>query len=126
MTRRIGLEGAWTAVAREADEQAARNPDLSTDLRIVAAARWRLDAAGHSHFPRTGRDSLRVVLGKVDKGTGELLPITDRSVRRGISSLVTAGVLSSRNRSSALCLRLPQGSNDAGGGTRMHSRCPIA
>jgi len=106
VTRRIGLEGAWTAVAREADEQAARNPDLSTDLRIVAAARWRLDAAGHSHFPRTGRDSLRVVLGKVDKGTGELLPITDRS--------------------SALCLRLPQGSNDAGGGTRMHSRCPIA
>lgn len=124
MSRGIELEGGWTAVARQADEDAARNPGLSTDLRIVSAARWRMDGQGHSHFPKTGADSLPQVLARVNRATGELTPMTDRGVRKALAALVAAGLLSSRNRSSLLCLRLPRAANDAGGGTRSRKRCP--
>ena len=123
-SRGIGLEAAWTAVSREADERAARNPDLSTDLRLIAAARWRLDRDGHSHFPATGDDGLRAVLSKVDRATGQLTPLSQRATERAIARLVAGDQLSAVNRNSARCLRLPRYANDGPRGAK-RSTCPV-
>lgn len=100
MTRpRLLIRDDWVAVSSVYDDAAARNPALSTDLRLMSAARSRIELSGHSHWHR---GELRHVLAKVDRKTGELTPLSASAVNRAISRMVDAGMLQAGSWSECL------------------------
>lgn len=103
MTRKaISIQGSWVAVSQAHDEAAARNPLLSTHLRVLAAARSRLEFSGHAHF---GRQELGTIVSKVAKDTGELTRLSPSALTRAIKHLVDGDQLMDGSWSE--CLRLP-------------------
>ncbi|WP_298325390.1 hypothetical protein [Haloactinopolyspora sp.] len=98
----ISIVEDWVAVSRDHDEAAAHNWDLSTDLRMLSAARWRLELSGHSHWRR---GELRDVLASPD-AAGELKPLSASAVGRRIKALVDAGQLLPGSWSQCLVLPL--------------------
>lgn len=98
----ISIRGEWVAISRAYDDMAARNPVLSTDLRILAAGRSRLELSGHSHWRR---GELRNVLATVNRQTGEASPLSKSALTRRIGALADAGLLEPGSWSE--CLRVP-------------------
>lgn len=88
--RRLSIRDDWVAVSTVYDDAAARNPALSTDLRLISAARSRIELSGHSHWKR---GELRHVLTKVNATTGELVPLSASALTRAIVRMVEAGML---------------------------------
>lgn len=88
--QRLSIPDTWAAVATVYDDAAARNVALSTDLRLMSAARSRIELSGHSHWRR---GELRYVLSKVNTTTGELTPLSASALSRAIVRMVEAGML---------------------------------
>lgn len=117
--KRITLEGgSWVAVSRAYDDTNARNPALSTDVRLLAAMRSRLEPSGHAHF---GRGELRLILAKLDASTGELKPLTPSALTRRIKALAGAGLLLDGSWSS--CLVSPPFAMQTGERTAAKTAC---
>ncbi|MFD6030137.1 hypothetical protein ACFWE5_05450 [Cellulosimicrobium funkei] len=116
---KITLDGPWVAVSRAQDDTAARNYELSTDLRLLGAARSRLELGGHSHF---NRRELRTILAKVNRRTGELAPLSASALTRRIGALVDAGLLAHGSWSE--CLVVPPFSVQTGERYAETTGCP--
>lgn len=99
---RISIVGEWVAVSRTYDDAAMGEPTLSTDLRLMAGARSRIELSGHAHF---SRGELRKLLFSVDPQTGEMKPLSASALRRRVDALVEAGQLAPGSWSQ--CLRMP-------------------
>lgn len=123
MTRKsINIPGPWVAVAQAYDDAAARNPALSSHVRILSAARSRLEFNGHAHF---ARQELRTILSSVDRQTGELTPLSKSALTRAVQHLTDGGLLADGSWSQ--CLRLPLfGVQNGTGRTKGRPTCPRA
>jgi hypothetical protein len=98
--RRInfGTDVTWSAVSTVFDEATIDNPHVVLDVRIMAAARARIDPSSHSHWrPGELRNRL-VVIGS----TGELTPVTRENLNAAIRRLTSAKILQAG--SSGQCL----------------------
>jgi hypothetical protein len=90
------------AVSRKHDAATARNLSLSTEMRLLAAARSAIEPRGHAHFKRF---ELRQILEVPDRQSGALGPLSPSALTRAIKRLVDGGVL--LDGSWAQCLILP-------------------
>ncbi|MGW6131336.1 hypothetical protein ACWFNE_15040 [Cellulomonas sp. NPDC055163] len=97
--RSLSIPETWAAVATVYDDAAARNPALSTDLRLMSAARSRIELSGHSHWRR---GELRLLLSKANMTTGELTPLSASALKRAIGRMVEAGMLQAGSWSECL------------------------
>lgn len=86
----ITIRDSWIAVSQAYDDRAARNFALSTDVRLLSAARARIEFNGHSHF---GRGELRHILSKVNERTGEVSDLSNSALSRAIDRMVEARML---------------------------------
>jgi len=116
---RFGVGGGspWVACSQDTDDRIARDDRLSTDTRLLAAARSRLEPQGHAHFKR---GELSRILSQVNKTTGEIGPMSSNGLRRAIRKLSEAGLLLSDSWSQ--CLRVPL--TDVQNGNGYNSECP--
>lgn len=86
----ITIPDSWIAVSQAYDDRAARNFALSTDVRLLSAARARIEFSGHSHF---GRGELRQILSRASERTGEVTALSPRALVRAVDRMVEAGML---------------------------------
>ena len=117
--RSIALTGPWVAIAAAYDDTTARNPSLHVDVRLLAAARSRMEFSGHAHFRR---GELRTILSRLTESTGELVPLSPNYVTRRINWLVGATVLAAGSWSE--CLVLPPFGVQCGRRSATASPCP--
>ncbi|WP_454853261.1 hypothetical protein [Promicromonospora soli] len=71
------------------DETTVDNPRVVLDVRILAAARARIDPTGHAHW-RPGELRNRLV---VFGSTGDLTPVTRENLNAAIRRLTAAKIL---------------------------------
>jgi len=120
--RNISIADTWTAVSQAYDDATARNPALGTDLRLVAAARSRMEYGGHAHFKR---GELAVILSKAKAdGVGGyvLEPLHRTTVKKAIDRMADAGLLVRGSWSEDLIL--PPFSVQFGSKQAAVTRCP--
>jgi hypothetical protein len=88
-------------------------------LRVASAAYGSHRANGHAQY---ARGALALVLGHVDKTTGEIVPLDRSNLRRAIQTAVEFGWLA--RQSTARCLVVPAHAIDGGLGGSPHQECP--
>jgi hypothetical protein len=79
----------WSAVSTYFDERTVDNPRASLEVRLLAAARARIDPTGHSHWARGELRSRLVVFSPI----GSLEPVERSTLGRAIGRLVRAKIL---------------------------------
>ena len=81
----------WRAVSVVSDEQTADNPEVSSDVRLLALARARMDFSGHAHFKRGEVRERLAYVQKTGKRAGEIRVPSREAVRKAINRLVGWG-----------------------------------
>lgn len=83
----------WTAVSVMFDEATIDNPHVCLEVRVMAAARARIDPTGHSHW-RRGELRSRLVGFADDDGEGlGLVPVHRNTLAACVARLTAAGIL---------------------------------
>jgi hypothetical protein len=106
-------------------ENRSADPRLPSWLRIVCLADGMHKANGHANFDRGTRwapGHLALVLGEVDRATGEIHPAHRNTVLDAIDKAVGLGFLAEGSNSA--CLIVPLHHVEMGVGNR-HERCPV-
>lgn len=85
----FGSGVTWSAVSTMFDEATIDNSRASLEVRVMAAARARIDPTGHSHW-RRGELRSRLL---VYSPTGEHVPVERSTLGRAIGRLVAAKIL---------------------------------
>lgn len=119
----ISMKDSWVAVSQAYDDAAARNPALSTDVRLLAAARSRLEITGHSHW---NRGELALVLSKLrrdpEHDAEHMVRLRRETVTAAIDRLTDAGLLMPSSWSE--CLVLPPFAVQIGTKDAAATECP--
>ena len=101
-SRRISGPRTWSAHYQDVWLERTHNRDLPAWLRVAFLAYGSHRANGHAPFEQ---GDVGLVLGSVDRVTGEIRPADKANVQRAIRNAVKAGWLA--EGSSARCLVVP-------------------
>jgi hypothetical protein len=107
----------WAKHFQHAWEERSGDPTLPDWLRVASLAYGKHAANGHANF---SPGALALVLGKIDRTTGEITP--NENVSRAISTAVDHGWLAKGSK--ARCLVVPPGAVGGGLG-REYADCSV-
>lgn len=118
----FGSDVPWRGVSAIADERLAANVEASTDIRLVALARARLEFSGHAHFKRGElRECLAYVV-KSGPDAGSICTPSRHAVNKAIDRLKAWGVFAPDSWSQ--CIQFPPFSVQNGSKVGAQTPCP--